>query len=93
MELRVAMRLARHSFQVLAEDPIPKTVLANLRSAVIAEMAPHAAPDIFTCGLLALTIAIALFFKVGALPLMAGGAAIGLVDMRKTWGVVRSLMG
>jgi chromate transporter len=59
----------------------------------LAEMAPHAAPDIFTRGLLALTIAIALFLKVGALPLMAGGAAIGLVDMRKTWGVVRSLMG
>jgi chromate transporter len=38
----------------------------------VVQMAPHAAPDVFTWCLLGGTIAIALFSKVGPLPLMAG---------------------
>lgn len=46
----------------------------------LAQMAPHAAPDIFTWVLLALTIVILLLRNVGPLPLMAGGAVIGLLS-------------
>jgi chromate transporter len=59
----------------------------------VVQMAPHAAPDIFTGCLLAGTIAIALFSKVGPLPLMAGGAALGFMPWRKTWDFVRALAG
>ena len=38
----------------------------------VVQMAPHAAPDIFTWGLLGGPITIALFSKLGPLPLMAG---------------------
>jgi chromate transporter len=43
-------------------------------------MAPHAAPDIFTWILLALTIGLILQCKFGPLPLMAGGGVIGLLS-------------
>jgi chromate transporter len=46
----------------------------------LAQMAPHAAPDVFTCVLLALTIGILLLRNVGPLPLMAGAAVIGLLS-------------
>jgi chromate transporter len=46
----------------------------------LVQMAPHAAPDVFTWILLALTIGILLLRNVGPLPLMAGGAAIGLLS-------------
>jgi hypothetical protein len=46
----------------------------------LVQMAPHAAPDVFTWILLALTICILLLRNVGPLPLMAGGAAIGLLS-------------
>jgi chromate transporter len=59
----------------------------------VVQMAPHAAPDIFTWGLLGGTIAIALFSKLGPLPLMAGGAALGFLSLRKTWDFVRTLAG
>jgi chromate transporter len=59
----------------------------------VVQMAPHAAPDIFTWGLLGGTIAIALFSKLGPLPLMAGGAALGFLSWRKTWDLVRALAG
>jgi chromate transporter len=46
----------------------------------LVQMAPHAAPDVFTWILLALTIGILLLRNVGPLPLMAGGAAIGFLS-------------
>ena len=59
----------------------------------VVQMAPHAAPDIFTWGLLGGSIAIALFSKLGPLPLMAGGAVLGFLSLRKTWDFVRTLAG
>jgi chromate transporter len=59
----------------------------------VVQMAPHAAPDIFTWCLLAGTIAIVLLSKLGPLPLMAGGAALGFLSLRKTWDFVRTLAG
>ena len=46
----------------------------------LAQMAPHAAPDGFTWFLLALTIGLVLLRNVGPLPVMAGGAVIGLIS-------------
>jgi chromate transporter len=46
----------------------------------LVQMAPHAAPDVFTWVLLALTIGILLLRDVGPLPLMAGGAVIGFLS-------------
>jgi chromate transporter len=46
----------------------------------LVQMAPHAAPDIFTWVLLALTIGLILLCKLGPLPLMAGGGVIGLLS-------------
>jgi chromate transporter len=46
----------------------------------LAQMAPHAAPDIFTWLLLALTIGLILLCNVGPLPVMAGGGVIGLLS-------------
>jgi chromate transporter len=46
----------------------------------LVQMAPHAAPDVFTWVLLALTIGILLLRNVGPLPLMAGGAVICLLS-------------
>jgi chromate transporter len=46
----------------------------------LVQMAPHAAPDVFTWVLLALTIGIILLRNVGPLPIMAGGGAIGLLS-------------
>ena len=45
----------------------------------LVQMAPHAAPDIFTSALLALTIGLILLRNVGPLPLLASGGAIGLL--------------
>jgi chromate transporter len=59
----------------------------------VVQMAPHAAPDVFTWCLLGGTIAIVLFSKLGPLPLMAGGAALGFLPLRKTWDFVRALAG
>jgi chromate transporter len=59
----------------------------------VVQMAPHAAPEIFTWCLLGGTIAIVLFSKLGPLPLMAGGAALGFLPLRKTWDFVRALAG
>src|SRR6266700_2513731 len=55
----------------------------------VVQMAPHAASDVFTWCLLGGTVAIALFSKLGPLPLMAGGAAFGLLFWRKTWDFLR----
>jgi chromate transporter len=46
----------------------------------LVQMAPHAAPDVFTWVLLALTIGIILLRNVGPLPIMAGGGVIGLLS-------------
>jgi chromate transporter len=51
----------------------------------LVQMAPHAAPDPFTWLLLALTVLLLLFRKTGPLPLMSGGAAIGLLSKSKVW--------
>jgi chromate transporter len=59
----------------------------------VVQMAPHAAPDLFTWCLLGGTVTIALFSKFGPLPLMAGGAALGFLPLRKTWDFVRALAG
>ncbi len=59
----------------------------------VVQMAPHAAPDIFTWCLLGGTIAIVLLSKLGPLPLMAGGGALGFLPLRKTWDFVRALAG
>jgi chromate transporter len=59
----------------------------------VVQMAPHAAPDIFTWCLLGGTITIALLSKLGPLPLMAGGAGLGFLSLRKTWDFVRALTG
>jgi chromate transporter len=49
------------------------------------QMAPHAAPDPFTWLLLAVTIALLLLGKVGPLPLIFGGALVGLLSKGKAW--------
>jgi chromate transporter len=51
----------------------------------LVQMVPHAAPDPFTWFLLALTVGIMLLRKVGPLPLMSGGALIGLLSKGKAW--------
>jgi len=50
----------------------------------LVQMAPHAAPDPFTWFLLALTVLVMLMHNVGALPLMSGGALIGLLGKGKS---------
>jgi chromate transporter len=47
-------------------------------AASLLQMAPHAAPDVFTWLLLTGTIAIMLWKNTGPMPLMLGGAALGL---------------
>ncbi|SEE55200.1 chromate transporter [Rhizobiales bacterium GAS191] len=49
------------------------------------QMAPHAAPDLFTRTLLALTVGLILLRNVGPLPLMFGGAVVGLLSKSSTW--------
>jgi chromate transporter len=51
----------------------------------LVQMAPHAAPDPFTWLLLALTVLLLLLSKVGPLPLMLGGALVGLLSKGKAW--------
>ena len=51
----------------------------------LVDMAPHAAPDFFTRGLLVLTVALMLLRNVGALPLMLGGAVLGLLSKANLW--------
>jgi chromate transport protein ChrA len=49
------------------------------------QMAPHAAPDLFTWALLALTVGLILLRNVGPLPLMLGGGVIGLLVKGGVW--------
>jgi chromate transporter len=56
-------------------------------------MAPHAAPDIFTWVLLALTVLLMLLRNAAPLPLMSGGAVIGLVSKGKfAWERVHAIL-
>jgi chromate transporter len=50
----------------------------------LAQMAPHAAPDIFTWILLATSVVLMLLRNVGPLPVMSGGALIGLLSKGKS---------
>jgi chromate transporter len=50
----------------------------------LVQMASHAAPDPFTWFLLALTVLIMLMGNVGPLPLMSGGALMGLLSKGKS---------
>jgi len=45
----------------------------------VVQIAPHAAPDVFTWILMALTVGVILLRNVGPLPLVASGAVIGLL--------------
>ena len=51
----------------------------------LTQMAPHAAPDFFTQALLALTVGLMLLRNAGALPLMSGGAMIGILLKGGVW--------
>jgi chromate transporter len=51
----------------------------------LVQMAPPAAPDPFAWVLLALTVVLMLLAKAGPLPLVSGGALIGLFSKSKTW--------
>jgi chromate transporter len=50
----------------------------------LVQMAPHAAPDPFTWFLLATTVLLMLLRNVGPLPLISGGALIGLLSKGKS---------
>ncbi len=61
-----------------------KAAMRGISAAVIgaltvalSQMAPYAAPDIFTASLTILTVAAMLWWRVGPLPLLLGGAYIG----------------
>jgi chromate transporter len=58
----------------------------------LVQMAPHAAPDPVTWCLLAITVAIMLGHKVGSLPLMVGGGAIGLLTRGRAWELMLGLV-
>ena len=51
----------------------------------LAQMAPHAAPDVVTRLMFVLTIAIIVLRAVGPLPLIIGGGAIGLLRKGTAW--------
>jgi len=55
------------------------------------QMAPHAAPDLFTWCVLVLTIAIILLRNIGPLPLVSGGALLGLLSKGRAWEIVQGL--
>jgi chromate transporter len=58
----------------------------------LVQMAPQAAPDPFTWVLLALTVLILLLRNVGPLPVMLGGALIGLLTKGKAWELIQGLV-
>jgi chromate transporter len=51
----------------------------------LVQIAPHAAPDLFSRCLLGLTIALILLRHVGPLPLMLGGGLAGLLRTSDSW--------
>lgn len=66
-------------------------VIGSLAVALV-RMAPTAAPDLFTSALLVLTIAILLLRSVGPLPLVFGGAVIGVLRRAFPWGQIARLV-
>jgi chromate transporter len=59
-------------------------VIAALAVSLV-QIAPHAAPDVYAGGLLALTVGILMLRNVGPLPLMLGGGLIGLLRKSGAW--------
>ena len=51
----------------------------------LAQMAPQAAPDLFTASLLILTVGLLLFRNVGPLPIVFGGAVLGVFSKTEIW--------
>ncbi len=60
-------------------------VAAGAVGASLAQLLPQAAPDPFTACLLVLTIGVLLLRNVGPLPLMFGGAVLGLIAKAGLW--------
>jgi chromate transporter len=56
------------------------------------QMAPHAAPDVFTSLLLALTVLAIFARNLGPLPLMLSGGLAGWLVQSRVWGRVRDLL-
>src|SRR5262252_4833626 len=54
-------------------------------AASLVQIAPHAAPDVFTWILMALTVGVILLRNVTPLPLVASGAVIGLLAKNAEW--------
>jgi chromate transporter len=57
----------------------------------LVQMAPHAAPDPFTWLLLLATVSLMLLSKVGPMPLLFGGALVGLLSKGKAWERVQDI--
>jgi chromate transporter len=51
----------------------------------LAQMVPKAAPDLFTASLLLLTVGMLILRNIGPLPLMFGGAVLGLLSKAGVW--------
>jgi chromate transporter len=51
----------------------------------LTQMAPAIAPDVFTAALLVLTVAILMLRNVGPLPLVFGGAVLGVLRKAIPW--------
>ena len=58
----------------------------------LVQLAPHAARDVLTWGLLIGTIAILSWRNIGPLPLMAGGAVVGLLAANPVFDQLRQFM-
>jgi chromate transporter len=71
---------------------VAPAVIGALAVSVV-QMAPHAATDLLTWSLLVLTVALLLLSRPGSLPLMAGGAALGLLGKQRPWELLRGLAG
>ena len=71
---------------------VSPAVIGTLAVALV-QMAPHAAPDIFTWGILVLTIVLMLMSKkLGTFSFMAGGATIGLLTRGRAWELLLGLI-
>jgi chromate transporter len=58
----------------------------------LVQMAPRALPDPVTWCILAIAVAIMLGRKLGSLPLMVGGGAIGLLSRGRAWELILGLV-
>ena len=52
-------------------------------------MVPQAAPDLLTASLLIITVGVLLFRNVGPLPMVLGGAVLGVFSKTEIWVRVR----